>query len=510
MKDVLSLHNNLRRKRTVMKVDIQEVDMTATEIARLVNAKEISPRETIEAAIERIETLNPQLNAISYAAFDNAREAAARLEKRIVRGEQTGPLAGVPLLNKDAFSAKEGWPCSAGLKALRERISPSSTNLPKRTEAADGIFLGNTNSPVFGFRGTTDSVEFGPAHNVFDLDRNAGGSSGGSAAAVASGMVPIAVGTDGGGSIRIPSSWSGVFGFQPSPGRLPFPLGPDEFGPNLYLYEGPITRNVADAALVMSVVQGFDGNVALALTDNVDFLGSLKAGVKGKKIGFTIDYGIFPVQAEVAAIITAAVQIFESLGAEIEPVDLRIPHSQHELSDVWNRLMAIGVHETLKSLESEGLDLRKVATEELPEPMMRWVDMVPRLTVEDLIQDQRKRQSVFGEFAKAFERYDYIVAPTLACLPVHNQDDGFTQGPTSINGEEVDPLIGWCMTYLTNFIGHPSASIPAGMSGGLPVGMQIMGRRGGDFDVMAASAAFEEASPWKSTYQRLDPRLARR
>lgn len=158
-----------------MKVDIQEVDMTATEIARLVNAKEISPRETIEAAIEQIETLNPQLNAISYAAFDNAREAAARLEKRIVRGEQTGPLAGVPLLNKDAFSAKEGWPCSAGLKALRERISPSSTNLPKRTEAADGIFLGNTNSPVFGFRGTTDSVEFGPAHNVFDLDRNAGG-----------------------------------------------------------------------------------------------------------------------------------------------------------------------------------------------------------------------------------------------------------------------------------------------------------------------------------------------
>lgn len=493
-----------------MKVDNQEIDMTATEIARLVNAKEISPRETIEAAIGRIEILNPQINAVSYAAFDDARETAARLEKRLVRGELAGSLAGVPLLNKDAFSAKEGWPCSAGLRALRGRISPSSSNLPKRAEAAGGIFLGNTNSPVFGFRGTTDSVEFGPAHNVFDLDRNAGGSSGGSAAAVASGMVPIAVGTDGGGSIRIPSSWSGVFGFQPSPGRLPFPLGSDEFGPNLYLYEGPITRSVADAALVMSVVQGFDGNVVQALTDKVDFLGSLNAGITGKKVGFTVDYGIFPVQAEVATIVTAAVQIFESLGAKIELVDLHIPHNQRELSDVWNRLMAIGIHETFKSLQAEGLDLRKVAAEELPEPMMRWVDMVPQFTVEDLIQNQRKRQSVFMEFAKAFERYDYIVAPTLACLPVHNQDDGFTQGPTSINGEEVDPLIGWCMTYLTNFIGHPSASVPAGMSGGLPVGMQIMGRRGADFDVMAASAAFEEALPWRSTYHRLDPRLPRR
>lgn len=476
--------------------------LSAAETARAVRARHLSPVETTEAAIERIERRNPSLNAVTYRGYDDARACARQLERRIARGEDVGVLAGVPSLMKDLFGFKPGWPATlGGLSALHRNISDTWSMFPARVEAAGSIVVGQTNSPAFGFRGTTDNATVGPTRNPFDPTRNPGGSSGGSSAAVADGMVALAGATDGGGSIRIPSAWSGVVGFQPSAGRLPFVARPNAFGTSCFLYEGPITRTVEDSALAMTALHGFDPRDPIALDETVDFMGALTRGVKGKRIGYTADYGIFPVEKQVRDVVDDAVRVFEDLGAAVEPVDFGFTVSQRELSDMWSRVTAFGVHETLASFAEDGIDLRSETPRELPESMMHWVDLVPTLGADDLIRDQRMRTGVYDRFVEVFAEYDYIVAPTLACMPVLNSDDGDTQGPSEINGEAVDPLIGWCMTYFTNFTGNPSASVPAGLSNGLPVGMLVMGRRHDDAGVMAAIAAFERARPWSDHYR---------
>jgi amidase/aspartyl-tRNA(Asn)/glutamyl-tRNA(Gln) amidotransferase subunit A len=475
--------------------------LSATAISRAVRAKELSPVDTTEAAIEQIEQRNPSLNAVTFKGFEDARQRARLLESRIAQGEDIGVLAGVPSLMKDLFGFKPGWPATlGGLSALRNSQTRAWSTFPARVEAAGSVIVGQTNSPAFGFRGTTDNYTIGPTKNPFCLDRNPGGSSGGSAAAVADGMVAIAGATDGGGSIRIPSAWSGVVGFQPSVGRVPFIARPNAFGTSCFLYEGPITRSVEDSALTMTALSGFDARDPLSLAGTVDFMGALTQGVRGKRIGYTSDYGIFPVEKEVRDTVDDAVRVFEELGAIVEPVDFKIGVPQRELSDMWSRVTAFGVHETLALLAADGLDLRSETPQELPTSMMHWVDMVPSLTADDLIRDQRMRTHIYDRFADVFATYDYVVAPTLACMPVLNGTDGETQGPSQINGEAVDPLIGWCMTYFTNFTGNPSASVPAGLSSGLPVGMLVMGRKHDDAGVMATIAAFEQARPWSQYY----------
>ncbi len=475
---------------------------SAVGIANAVRSRAVSPIEVIDAAIERITNRNPSLNAVTYEDFEGARQAAIRLEQSLLRGEPVGLLAGVPILMKDLFGFKPGWPATFGsISALRNNIAIGWSTFPARMEAAGAIILGQTNSPVFGFRGTTDNKALGPTRNPFALDRNAGGSSGGSAAAVADGFVPIAGATDGGGSIRIPAAWCGAVGFQPSVGRIPFIARPNAFGISCYLYEGPITRNVADAALAMTVLQGEDNRDPSSLTINADFDRARHQDIRGKKIGFTPDFGIFPVDARIAELVREAVSAFEAAGAIVEEMDVDLPHTHEELTDVWCRTTAIGVHEALEDLTLNGRDLRVLCPEELPESMMTWVDAVPSLTLANLRADQTVRTRVLDCFATLFETYDYVVSPTLAAMPVFNGVDGETQGPTEINGVSVNPLIGWCMTYLTNYIGNPSASVPAGLVDGLPVGMLVIGRRHDDAGVMTAIGAFERARPWEGIYR---------
>jgi amidase/aspartyl-tRNA(Asn)/glutamyl-tRNA(Gln) amidotransferase subunit A len=475
---------------------------TAVGIAHAVKSRAISPVEIVDAAIERIESRNPSLNAVTYEDRDGARKAAIQLEQAILREEPTGPLAGVPVLMKDLFGFKPGWPATCGsISALRDNLATDWSMFPKRIEAAGGIILGQTNSPVFGFRGTTDNKSVGPTRNPFDLDRNAGGSSGGSAAAVADGLVPIAGATDGGGSIRIPAAWCGTVGFQPSAGRVPFIARPNAFGISCYLYEGPITRTVADAALAMTALQGQDNRDPASLTVNTDFEQARRQGVRGKRIAFTPDFGIFPVDTKIAGLIREAVCVFEGAGAIVEEVDVELPHTQAELSAVWSRTTAIGIYDALEDLRRGGRDLRALCPDELPAGMMAWVDAVPTFTLTNLLHDQKVRTRVLDRFGTLFETYDYVISPTLAAMPVFNGRDGETQGPTEINGIAVDPLIGWCMTYLTNYTGNPSASVPAGLIDGLPVGMLVIGRRHDDAGVMAAIGAFERERPWEGIYR---------
>jgi amidase/aspartyl-tRNA(Asn)/glutamyl-tRNA(Gln) amidotransferase subunit A len=407
---------------------------------------------------------------------------------------------------KDCFDFKPGWVCTfGGIRALKDYKTNMYCMFAERMEQAGAIILGKTNSPVFGFRGTCDNYLFGPSRNPFDLSKNTGGSSGGSAGAVAAGLLPLCEGTDGGGSIRIPSSWCGVFGYKPSFGRVPLVTRPEGFGGNIpFIFEGPITRTVEDAALAMTVLAGYDSRDPYAIEGTVDFMGALHQSIRGKRIAYARDYGIFPVDRRVIDVVDKAVAAFDEAGAHVEEVDIEIKRSQRELSDVWCRFIAPKQVAALEGFKREGIDILRDHRDDLPPELLHWDEIGRRLTVTDHINDLIIRTEVFDALRKVIDRYDYLVSPTLACLAVDNASDGNTVGPSSINGEPIDPLIGWCMTYLINFIGYPAATVPAGLAdNGLPVGMQIVGKRYADADVFAASAAFERLRPWLGTYERI-------
>jgi amidase/aspartyl-tRNA(Asn)/glutamyl-tRNA(Gln) amidotransferase subunit A len=478
--------------------------LTAADTARLVRQREISPVEVIDAAIKRIEQRNGSLNAFIHTDFEQARQRARALEAEIMKGNDPGSLAGVPTAMKDLFDFKPGWPSTfGGIPALKDFIPDFTSTYAERIERAGAILLGKTNSPLLGFRGTTDNPLFGPTRNPFNTSKNSGGSSGGSAAAVADGMIPLAGASDGGGSIRIPASCCGVYGLQPSFGRVPAIARPNAFGSiSPFKYAGPITRTVEDAALALNALAGYDPRDPFSSNETIDFVAAAKRPIHGMKIGFSPDFGGFPVQREVADIVAKAVRAFEDAGATVVPVKIELPCAQAELSELWCRMICVGTTAVFEEFRSRGIDLLRDHRADLPDALVEWVERAERLTVAELNRDQALRSRLYDALQAAFGQVDLLVTPTLACLPVDNHPvRGQTIGPSSINGEAVDPRIGWCMTYFTNMSGHPAASIPAGLHNGLPVGMQLIGRRYADADVLAASSAFERVRPWHDAYQ---------
>ncbi len=477
---------------------------SAAEIAARVRQRELSPVDVVDACIRRIETRNPSLNAFVYEGFDEARQRAKAAEQAVLRGDPLGPLHGVPTAMKDCFDYKPGWPTTfGGVRALKDWIADTSCTYVERMERAGAILLGKTNSPILGFRGTCDNYLFGPGRNPFDTSRNTGGSSGGSAAAVADGLVPIAEGTDGGGSIRIPASWCGVFGFKASFGRVPYVARPNAFaGVAPFLFEGTETRTVEDAALGLTALAGYDPRDPFSLTDQLDFLGALRGSVEGMRIAYSPNLDVFPVDPDVASVVAGAVRTFEAAGAQVEQVKVGITRDQHELSDMWCRMIVGGNVVAFANLKRDGLDILGDHPDDLPPELHAWLEVGEKLTFVDFLNDQAVRSEVYDAIQGVLNSYDLLVTPTLACTAVKNADDGNTKGPTELQGVAVDPLIGWCLTYPINYTGHPAASIPAGLSeSGMPVGMQIVGRRYADLDVLTASAVFERLRPWSQTYQ---------
>ncbi len=483
--------------------DLAETESAATLAARI-RRKEVSPVEVVESAIARIEAHNAKINALVIFGFDDARKAAKAAEAAIMRGDVVGPLHGVPIAMKDCFDYKPGWVTTfGGIRALKDYVVDNYCMFVERMEQAGAILVGKTNSPVFGFRGTCDNYLFGPSKNPFDLTKNTGGSSGGSAGAVAAGLLPLCEGTDGGGSIRIPSSWCGVYGYKPSFGRVPLVTRPEAFGGNVpFIFEGPITRTVEDAALAMTVLAGYDSRDPYCIEGDVGFIAALHGSVAGKKIAYTRDYGIFPVDPRVIAVVDKAVAAFEEAGAHVEEVEIGLRRSQRELSDVWCRFVAPKQVFALEGFKREGIDLVRDHHDDFPPEFWHWDEIGRSMTVTQFLADQIVRTEVFDALRAVLDRYDLLISPTLACLAVDNATDRNTVGPAEIEGEAIDPLIGWCMTYLINFIGYPAATVPAGLAeNGLPVGMQIVGRRYADADVIAASAEFERLRPWRETYR---------
>lgn len=475
---------------------------SAAELARRIRTKQISPVEVMDQTIARIEARNPSLNALIFTDFAGARAEAKKAEAAVMAGGELPPLHGVPAAIKDLFDFKPGWPTTyGGVRALKDNIAQFHCVFAERIEKGGAILVGKTNAPVMGLRGITDNYLFGATSNPFDVTRNPGGSSGGSAAAVADGLLSLAEGTDAGGSIRIPASWCGVYGYKPSFGRIPVVMRPNAFAGDLpFVFEGPITRTVEDAALAMTVLDGYDPRDPLSLDEKVDYLGALDKPIKGLRIAYSPDLDVFPIDPRVAETVKRAVGAFAEAGAIVEEVKVGIRLSQRELSDLWYRLMMPLNLGTIEAHKGWGQDFLRDHRDDFPPEYLHWIELGRNMTAADQRRDQVWRTEVYDAIQSVFARYDLLVTPTLATLPSKNQPGGNTRGPEEVNGEAVDQGIGWCLTYPFNFTGHPAASIPAGLADGLPVGMQIVGPRYADTRILAASAAFERLRPWADTY----------
>ncbi len=478
--------------------------MTATDMAARIRRRQLSPVEIVDAVIERIEQRNPSLNAFIFKGYDDARQRAEQAEHAVVSGEELGPLHGVPTAMKDLFDFKPGWTSTfGGVRALKSLVIDAYCVFAERIERAGAILIGKTNSPIMGFRGVCDNYLFGPTSNPFGTTFNSGGSSGGSAAAVADGLVPFAEGTDGGGSARIPAAWCGVYGYKASFGRVPMVSRPDAFErTNPFIYEGPIARTVEDAALVLNALSGYDARDPYSLDEDIDFLPATRRSIRGMRIAYSPDLDVFPVDPRIAKVVREAVDAFKEAGAQVDEVKLGLKRDQRELSDLWCRLILPLSNVCFQRMRAGGLDLLGEHRDDFPPEFLHWVDRTQGTTVLEQMADQEIRTEVYDAVQGVLANHDVLVCPTVSAMPVKNGSDGNTLGPAEVDGVEVDRLIGWCPTYFFNFSGHPAASIPAGFADDLPVGMQIVGRRYGDADVLAASAAFERLRPWYGSYAR--------
>lgn len=476
--------------------------MPATELASRIRRGDLSPVTVVETFLSRIEDRNDDLNAYVTVVAEEARERAREAERAIDRGELVGPLHGVPVALKDLHGYKKGVRHTYCSVPFSDHVADHDATSVSRLEAAGAIVLGKTNAPEFGPKGTTDNLLFGPTGNPFDPAYNAGGSSGGSAAAVADGMATVAQGSDGGGSLRIPASWSGLYTIKPTFRRVAISETPSAFSHTPFIHHGPLARSVEDAALMLDVMAGSDSRDPHSVPTASTYLDATRRGIEGIEIAYTPDYGTFPVDPDVRRVVEDALSVFQDAGATVSDRDPALGHDHATLTDVWLTYSGVGHATRWQTLkETEGMDLLADHRYEITDELARMIDIGREVSAVEYRRLNHVRTDVLRAFADVLEEADLLVAPTVACPPVRNADDGHTVGPSTIEGEAVDPQIGWCMTYLQNFTGHPAASVPVGRTDdGLPVGLQIMGPRFGEEVILAASEALERHRPWADTY----------
>ncbi|WUI59098.1 amidase family protein (plasmid) [Micromonospora zamorensis] len=471
----------------------------------------------MRAHLQRIERINPQLNAFVHVRDGDLLLIEARAaDKRVMQGKARA-LEGLPLAVKDLFDFLAGAPNTFGsVPVKRKRFVPDfCAGYIQSLLNGGAIAIGKTNTPEFGHKGITDNPAWGPTHTPYNLAYNAGGSSGGSAAAAAASLAPLTQGSDAGGSVRIPAAMCGVVGFKATFGRIPQDWPPAPHTP--FLHPGPITRTVADAALMMDVMGQPSSSDPLSLSERMNYSSAVGRSIKGKRIAFTPDFGMFPVEPEVDRVVRASLDALRDAGAIVEEVPIGLdqltafdkatlrgrPVELADLSDLWVGLQSVLYTSAVDILRLHvGVDLAEVGDQLSPE-FRQMIERGMSTSARDYQFGQFLRSDVLHAIEAIFTTYDYIVSPTLSVAGVLNAADGTTIGPTSVQGMAVNPLIGWCMTYLYNFTGHPAISIPAGLSSnGLPVGVQIAGRRWADRAVLAAAAVIERRRPWAHTYPR--------
>jgi len=456
--------------------------MPATELLENYRAKHLSPVEATRAALDRIARLNDALNAFCLVDEDAAFAAARESERRWQKGEPRGRVDGVPATVKDLVLTK-GWPTLRGSKAVSPD-QPWNEDAPAvaRLREHGAVLLGKTTTPEFGWKGVTDSPLTGVTRNPWNPEKTPGGSSGGAAVAAATGMGALHIGTDGGGSIRIPASFTGIFGFKQSFGRVPaYPLSP--FGTLAHL--GPMTRTVADAALMLTVLSEPDPRDWYALPpDGRDYRDGLEEGIKGLRIAFSPTLGgVGPVDREVALLVAEAARTFEELGARVEEADPPLA-SGAEMADVFSRHWFAGAAAALRAFGPEQRRLMDPGLVEIAE-------LGERISLMDYL-DAVKRREAMGVAMNGFHQtWDLLITPTMP-LPAF---DAGQEAPVTATGER---WVDWTpFTYPFNLTRQPAATVPCGFTAaGLPVGLQIVGALYDDARVLRAARAFETARPF--------------
>jgi aspartyl-tRNA(Asn)/glutamyl-tRNA(Gln) amidotransferase subunit A len=449
--------------------------LTATEHLALYRVGKVSPVEATRAALERIERLNPVLNAFCLVDVEAAIASAKESEARWRRGEPRGPVDGVPVSIKDLILTR-GWPTLRGSKTIDPK-GPWDDDAPAvaRLREAGAVLLGKTTTPEFGWKGVTDSPLTGITRNPWNPAKTPGGSSGGAAAAVASGMGPLAVGTDGGGSIRIPCAFTGLFGIKATFGRVPA-WPPSPMGTVAHV--GPIARSVQDAALMLSVMSRPDARDWTALPyENRDYREGLEGGVRDLRIAYSANLGYAKVDREVAALVKQALRTFEDLGANVEERDPGFADPQETFSRHWFPGAALALRSVpAKKRERVDKGLREIARRG------------ERITALEHFEAAQKRNELGLLMSRFHERYDLLVTPTLPLAAFEAGKDG----PEGAKG-----WVNWTpFTFPFNLTQQPAASIPCGFTkAGLPVGLHIVGPKYAEARVLQAARAFEKARP---------------
>src|SRR5438552_7844927 len=450
----------------------------------LIRRRELSPVEITRAVVDRIERLNGRLGAYVLVHAERALQQAHQAEQSVMAGEPLGPLHGVPLSIKDNHWTA-GDRTTSGSRLLADFVPPEDSPSVARLRAAGAIFVGRTNLPEFAWRGSTDNRLFGESRNPWDLTRTPGGSTGGGAAAVAAGLGPLALGSDGAGSIRIPASFCGLVGLKPTFGRVP--MYPAAGGNELVAHVCPLARTVRDAALMMNVIARYDRRDPFALPDDgVDYLAACEAPLVRTRdapvrVAWSANLGFAPVESETREIVASAARAFEDIGVKVEEISPDLSDPSWILRTLYGGAQA-GAHAARPPEQKAQMDPELVA----------YAEASASLSVPEYLEAVAARQAMVDVLRRFFERYDLLLTPTL-CLPAFPLG---IIGPREVAGREVTHL-GWTLCYPFNYSGQPAISIPAGWTtNGLPVGIQIVGRRLEDAQVLRVAAAFEMVRPW--------------
>ncbi len=453
--------------------------LTATQLARRVAQGELSARDVVSAHLARIEQINPRVNAIVTLAADRALEAAARADDHQVRGGALGPLHGLPIAHKDLIPTR-GLRTTFGSKIFADHVPDHDGLIVERLHAAGAITVGKTNTPEFGAGSQTFNDVFGATRNPYDLTKTCGGSSGGAAVALATGMAPIADGTDFGGSLRNPASFCNVVGLRPSPGRVPvWPAPAPWFRLDV---QGPMGRTAEDVALMLSAIAGPDARSPISLPEpGSRFRHPIERDLRGVRVAWSQTLGGLPVAPAVTAVVTASVRHLEALGCRVDDAEPDLTDAD-EIFRVWR---AWYYEHALGTL----LDAHRA---ELKDTVIWNIEEGRALDAHRIGRAARAWSRLEARVRVFFETYDFLALPVCQ-VPPFDVDVPYV---TAIDGVAMETYLDWMRScYHISVTGLPAVSVPCGFTpDGLPVGLQIVGRPGDDFGVLQVAHAFEQVA----------------
>ena len=455
--------------------------LTAEETAARIRARELSPVEAVQASLDRIEAVNPTLNAFCFTFPERALEAARAAEHAVQSGAELGPLHGVPIAIKD-LTPTRGDRTTLGSYSHEHHVPDHDSVVVERLRAAGAIMVGKTMTPEFAYSSFTRSPLWGPTRNPWNPELNPGGSSGGSAAAVASGCVPLAEGTDMGGSVRIPASYCGIVGHKPSFGRIPLDVVPSSW--DTIHHFGPLARTIDDARLFLLATSGSDDRDALSMTERMDFTASVPGDVAGMRLALDVDLGDYVVDPQVEREVRAAAAALADAGAIVEEVELGWTRA---VADAW------GEHWSVYLAAWFGDTLPEYG-DRMDPTVKRLIEHGFKLDAVTFKRLELVRQDAWEKLAAVHRDYDALLCPTMAQLPLPVDTDEYAQYRTAPDGR----YFSLDMTSQFNFTSPcPALSVPAGWSDeGLPVGLQIVARKHRDDKALRIGRAVERVRPW--------------